>query len=89
MALHAENFRLRLAVKMGQKHNLEFINVLTDDGLMNENAGPFRGQKRFDVRYSIQEELKKKGLYVDKKDVCIVCALMSMRTYLLIYPRIP
>ncbi|KAG4219907.1 Valine--tRNA ligase, partial [Phytophthora cactorum] len=34
---------------LGQRHNLEFINILTDDGLMNENAGPYKGQKRFDV----------------------------------------
>jgi len=54
--------------KLGQKHKLEFINILTDNGLMNENAGAYAGQKRFDVRYTIQEDLKKLGLYVDKKD---------------------
>ncbi|KJZ73598.1 Valine--tRNA ligase [Hirsutella minnesotensis 3608] len=53
---------------LGQKHKLEFINIFTDDGLLNENAGPYKGQKRFDVRYSIQDALKAKGLYVDKKD---------------------
>ncbi|KAI0022290.1 tRNA synthetases class I-domain-containing protein [Xylariomycetidae sp. FL0641] len=53
---------------LGKKHGLEFINILTDDGLMNENAGSYKGQKRFDVRYAIQDDLKKKGLYVDKKD---------------------
>lgn len=53
---------------LGQKHGLEFINILTDDGLMNENTGPYKGQKRFDVRYSIQDALKQKDLYVDKKD---------------------
>ncbi|KAM4054837.1 tRNA synthetases class I (I, l, M and v) domain-containing protein [Hirsutella rhossiliensis] len=53
---------------LGQKHKLEFINILTDDGLMNDNAGPYRGQKRFDVRYAIQDALKERGLYVDKKD---------------------
>jgi valyl-tRNA synthetase len=53
---------------LGTRHNLEFINILTDDGKMNENAGPYVGQKRFDVRYTIQEDLKKAGLYVDKKD---------------------
>jgi valyl-tRNA synthetase len=36
---------------------------------MNENAGEFKGMKRFDVRYKIQDALKEKGLYVDKKDV--------------------
>ncbi|RDL36863.1 Valyl-tRNA synthetase-like protein [Venustampulla echinocandica] len=53
---------------LGQRHKLEFINILTDDGNMNENAGPYVGQKRFDVRYTIQDDLKKAGLYVDKKD---------------------
>ncbi|KAJ0121319.1 valyl-trna synthetase [Diaporthe amygdali] len=53
---------------LGKAHNLEFINIFTDDGLLNENAGPYAGQKRFDVRYSIQDALKAKGLYVDKKD---------------------
>lgn len=53
---------------LGQRHNLKFINILTDDGKMNENAGPYVGQKRFDVRYTIQDDLKKLGLFVDKKD---------------------
>jgi valyl-tRNA synthetase len=53
---------------LGQRHNLKFINILTDDGFMNENAGAYAGQKRFDVRYTIQDDLKKSGLYVDKKD---------------------
>ncbi|RKF63953.1 Valine--tRNA ligase, mitochondrial [Golovinomyces cichoracearum] len=53
---------------MGERHNLEFINILTDDGRMNSNAGPYAGQKRFDVRYSIQDDLKNLGLFVDKKD---------------------
>ncbi len=53
---------------LGLRHNLEFINILTDDGLMNENAGPYAGKKRFDVRYTIQDDLKKAGLYIDKKD---------------------
>ena len=25
----------------GKRHNLEFINILNDDGTFNENAGPF------------------------------------------------
>lgn len=54
--------------KLGKDHNLEFINIFTDDGLLNETAGPYAGLKRFDVRYKIQDDLKTKGLYVDKKD---------------------
>jgi valyl-tRNA synthetase len=54
---------------MGTKHGLEFINIFTDDGRLNENAGPFQGQKRFDVRFKIQDALKQKGLLGEKKDV--------------------
>ncbi|KAK5134371.1 hypothetical protein LTR08_006551 [Meristemomyces frigidus] len=52
--------------KRGKQHNLEFINILNDDGTMNENAGPFSGHKRFDVRYTVIAELEKLGLYVGK-----------------------
>jgi valyl-tRNA synthetase len=62
---------------LGQRHGLEFINILTDDGLMNENSGPYKGQKRFDVRYSIQDALKEKGLFVDKKDNAMKVPLCS------------
>lgn len=41
---------------------------MTDDGLMNENAGNYKDQRRFDVRWKVQEDLKSKGLFVDKKD---------------------
>nr|POE49579.1 valine--trna ligase, mitochondrial [Quercus suber]POF20073.1 valine--trna ligase, mitochondrial [Quercus suber] len=54
--------------KRGKEHNLDFINILNDDGTMNDNAGPFKGQKRFDVRYSVIAELDKLGLYVGKAD---------------------
>jgi valyl-tRNA synthetase len=47
----------------GKKHNLEFINILNDDGTLNENAGPFAGLKRFDARYAVIQALKEKNLY--------------------------
>jgi valyl-tRNA synthetase len=53
---------------IGKRHNLEFVNILNDDGTMNHNAGPFKGQKRFDVRYGVTEELTKLGLFVKKED---------------------
>ncbi|KAK3944992.1 hypothetical protein QBC46DRAFT_360570 [Diplogelasinospora grovesii] len=53
---------------LGKQHDLEFISILTDNDLMNENTGPCKGLKRFDVRYKIQDDLKKLGLYVDKRD---------------------
>lgn len=55
--------------KRGKEHNLEFVNILHDDGTMNQNAGRlFQGQKRFDVRYSVIAELEKLGLYVGKEN---------------------
>jgi len=54
--------------KRGKENNLEFINILNDDGTMNDNAGPFAGQKRFDVRYTVISELTNLGLYVGKAD---------------------
>jgi valyl-tRNA synthetase len=54
--------------EVGKRHNLEFINILNDDGTMNENAGPYAGMKRFHVRTKIIEDLKEKGLFVDVKE---------------------
>ena len=36
--------------EVGQRHNLEFINLLNDDGTYNENAGP-----RFQVSMPVRE----------------------------------
>ncbi|KAJ2009669.1 valine--tRNA ligase [Coemansia thaxteri] len=50
---------------VGKRHNLQFINLLNEDGTFNENAGPYSGMLRFRVRKQIVEDLKAKGLYVD------------------------
>jgi len=34
----------------GKKHNLEFINVFTLEGTINEHGGEFKGLKRFEAR---------------------------------------
>ncbi|KAF0982565.1 hypothetical protein FDP41_011495 [Naegleria fowleri] len=51
----------------GLRHGLEMICVFTDDGKINENGGQFKGMMRFDARYTIIEELKKKQLFRDEK----------------------
>ncbi|KAJ9648518.1 Valine--tRNA ligase, mitochondrial [Coniosporium tulheliwenetii] len=53
---------------LGQRHNLEFVNILNDDGTINSNGGNFQGQKRFDARYTVTEELTKLGLFVKKEN---------------------
>ncbi|KAF9565455.1 hypothetical protein CPC08DRAFT_815475 [Agrocybe pediades] len=55
--------------EVGKRHNLEFINILNDDGTLNENAGErFKGMKRFHARVKVIEALKELGLYVETKD---------------------
>jgi len=50
---------------LGKKHNLEFINVMTADGKMNELAQKFAGLDRFRARQAVLEDLQILGL-VDK-----------------------
>ncbi|ODV98039.1 hypothetical protein PACTADRAFT_47861 [Pachysolen tannophilus NRRL Y-2460] len=53
----------------GKRNNLEFINILTDDGKLNDECGPeWSGMKRFDARALVIEKLKEKGLFVEQKD---------------------
>lgn len=35
--------------KSGKRHNLESINILDDNGAINEQGAPFTGQPRFKV----------------------------------------
>lgn len=52
----------------GKRNNLEFINILNDNGTFNENAGSYCGMKRFDARKKVVEDLKAKGLFIDEVD---------------------
>ncbi|XP_027069479.2 valine--tRNA ligase, mitochondrial 1-like isoform X1 [Coffea arabica] len=55
--------------EVGKRHNLEFINIFTDDGKINRNGGSeFAGMLRFEARVALTEALKKKGLYRGFKD---------------------
>jgi valyl-tRNA synthetase len=49
---------------MGQRHNLPFINLLNKDGSMNENAGSFVGQDRFEARKNVVATLEEQGFLV-------------------------
>ncbi|KAG2319877.1 hypothetical protein Bca52824_013090 [Brassica carinata] len=50
--------------ELGKRHNLEFINIFTDDGKINTNGGSdFTGMPRFAAREAIVEALKNQGLY--------------------------
>jgi len=47
---------------MGQRHNLDPVNVMGEDGIMNENAGPYQGQDRFECRAKLLQDLESQGL---------------------------
>jgi len=47
---------------LGKKHNLEFINVMSPDGRLNELAGDYKDLDRFEAREVIIGDLKEKGL---------------------------
>jgi valyl-tRNA synthetase len=48
--------------EIGLNHKLPFINVMTPDGRMNENAGKFAGMTREEARIAVVEEMKQLGL---------------------------
>lgn len=55
--------------EVGQRHKLEFINILNDDGTFNSNAGEaFKDMKRFHARVAVVKALQEKGLFVEAKD---------------------
>lgn len=47
---------------LGQKHNLETIDIFNDNGTISEAAGMYVGMDRFDVRKQIAEDLQEAGL---------------------------
>jgi valyl-tRNA synthetase len=54
--------------EMGQRHDLEQIDVMTDTGLMNEIAGPYAGQDRYECRDNLVADLEKEGLLIKIED---------------------
>ncbi|KAG9228357.1 tRNA synthetases class I-domain-containing protein [Amylocarpus encephaloides] len=62
---------------LGKKHDLPFINILNEDGTLNSNAGPYSGEKRFNARYGVIEELKKLGLYMRQESHKMIVPICS------------
>ncbi|MDA3915842.1 MAG: valine--tRNA ligase [Deltaproteobacteria bacterium] len=52
---------------LGEKHGLEKLKVIDDDGIMLESAGQFRGLDRFECREKAVKALTDQGLLVKKK----------------------
>lgn len=53
---------------MGERNDLDVINVLNNDATMNENAGPYQGLDRFQARKKLVEDLHEQGLIEETED---------------------
>ncbi|MGL4362250.1 MAG: valine--tRNA ligase [Cellulosilyticaceae bacterium] len=50
--------------EVGQRHNLEQINVMNDDGTMNDLAGKYKDMPRADARREILKDLEEQGFLI-------------------------
>jgi len=53
---------------VGQRHNLEEINVMNEDGTMNELAGKYQGMDRYECRKQLMQDLEEAGYVIAIKD---------------------
>ena len=52
--------------EVGKRHNLELLNILNDDGSLNENCpSEYQGMDRFDARKQVVKALKENG-FIEK-----------------------
>ncbi|MFH0847112.1 MAG: valine--tRNA ligase [Chloroflexota bacterium] len=49
---------------IGERHQLPIVNIFNPDATLNENAGPYKGLERYEVRKRILRDLKEAGLLV-------------------------
>lgn len=54
--------------EVGQRHNLEKINVMNEDGTMNKLAGKYEGMDRYDCRKQLIADLDEAGYLIAIKD---------------------
>lgn len=73
--------------QLGQKHGLEVIDIMNDDGTFNEKAQLYVGLDRFKVRKQISAELEEKG-FLTKTDNITNNVGYSERTNAVVEPRL-
>ena len=49
---------------IGQKHNLELINIMNKDATINENGGPYAGLDRFEARKKLWADMEAAGMTI-------------------------
>ncbi len=73
--------------QLGQKHNLEIIDILNEDGTLNEAAQILVGEERFAARKKIVQLLEE-GHYLEKKEDYTSEVGYSERTDAVVEPRL-
>jgi len=72
---------------LGQKHNLPTLDILNDDGTLNERAELYVGQDRFAARRNIVKDLEAAGLLVKVEEYASIVQT-SERTKAVIEPKL-
>jgi valyl-tRNA synthetase len=72
--------------EVGRRHGLAQIDVMTDDGHINENGGAYAGLDRFVARKKIVEDLKELGLLEKITDHVSAIGLCE-RSHTIVEPR--
>jgi valyl-tRNA synthetase len=73
--------------QLGQKHSLEIVDVLNDDGTLSEAAQICIGEDRFEARKKIVKELEEKGFITKIEDYTSEVGY-SERTDVVVEPRL-
>uniref|UniRef100_A0A8C5HE09 valine--tRNA ligase n=1 Tax=Gouania willdenowi TaxID=441366 RepID=A0A8C5HE09_GOUWI len=63
--------------EVGVRHNLPFINILDESGLLINVPPPFLGMKRFEARKAVLQALKDRGQFKETKDNPMVVPVCS------------
>tara|TARA_B110000467_G_scaffold52488_1_gene48062 strand:- start:7619 stop:10228 length:2610 start_codon:yes stop_codon:yes gene_type:complete len=79
---HSENDKI-----IGDKHNLEIIDILNNDGTLNKYGLHYQGEDRFVVRSKISDELKNMGALI-KVEPYLTKVGKSERTKCVIEPKL-
>ena len=72
---------------LGQKHNLEGIDIFNDNGTLNAHGLQYEGMDRFDVRKKIEKDLQDLGL-LEKAEAYTNSVGYSERTHVAIEPKL-
>lgn len=55
--------------EVGLRHQLEVINVMNEDGTINENGGAYQGMEALDARKAIVKALEEQGYLIKVEDI--------------------